>query len=140
MISMARTFGAPDTVPAGKHATSASSRSQRSDNCPSHDRYQVHHVRISLERHIRRHLHRAVCRHAPEIVAPQIDEHHVFGAFLLVALQLLSQPGVVFLSRPSRPRAGDRVRFDSASLDANEHFGRRADDCALPHAKEIHVR
>src|SRR5450756_1440478 len=35
MICIARTFGAPDTVPAGKHDTSASSRSRSSASTPS---------------------------------------------------------------------------------------------------------
>src|SRR5207302_1239870 len=35
MICIARTFGAPDTVPAGKHDTSASSRSRSSASLPS---------------------------------------------------------------------------------------------------------
>src|SRR5437660_799571 len=35
MICMARTFGAPDTVPAGKHETSASRRSRSSASFPS---------------------------------------------------------------------------------------------------------
>ena len=35
MISMARTFGAPVTVPAGKHALSVSNASQPSRNVPN---------------------------------------------------------------------------------------------------------
>ena len=97
-------------------------------------------MRVALERHVGRHLHRAVRRHASEVVAPEVDEHHVFGALLLVALQLLGEPHVLFLGAAARARAGDRMRLHQLPFDAHQHLGRRADDRAVAHAEEIHVR
>ena len=81
----------------------------------------------------------AVLADAADVVAPEVDQHHVLGALLLVALQLLGQPQVLFLGPAARPRAGDRVRLDRASLDAHQHLRRRADDRHAAHADEIHV-
>ena len=44
MISMARIFGAPDTVPAGKEARRASSASQPRRQLARDVRHQVHDV------------------------------------------------------------------------------------------------
>ena len=139
MICIARTFGAPDTVPAGKHDTSASSRSRSSASLPFDDRRQVHHVREALEPHELRHAHRSVLADAADVVAAEIDEHHVLGALLLVALQLLGQPQVLFGVPAARPRAGDRMRLDARAFDAHQHLRRRADDRHAAHADEIHV-
>ena len=127
-ICIARIFGAPDTVPAGKHATSASRWSRSSASAAVDGRHEVHHVRVALERHVLRHADRSVLADAPEIVPAEIDQHHVLGALLLVALQLLGQPEVLLVVRPARARAGDRVRLDAASFDAHEHLRRRSDD------------
>ena len=59
-ICIARIFGAPETVPAGKHATSASRWSRSSASRAVDRRDQVHDVRVALERHVLRHPHR--CR------------------------------------------------------------------------------
>ena len=141
MISIARTFGAPDTVPAGKQATSASSRSCASSSLPFDDRHQVHDVRVALERHVGRHAHRAVRRHAADVVAPEVDEHDVLGALLLVALQLL---GRAARPLPRCARAGACRRSDASAtlppFDAHQHLGRRADDRPAADAEEVHVR
>ena len=99
----------------------------------------MHHVRVALERHVGRHAHAAVLGHAADVVASEVHEHHVLGALLLVALQLLGQPHVLFLVAPARPRAGDRMRLDATPFDAHQHLRRRADDGAAADAEEIHV-
>ena len=96
---MARIFGAPDTVPAGKHATSASSRSWLVGQLAVDRRDQVHDVRVALERHVLRHAHAADLADPSEIVPAEIDEHDVLGALLLVALQLLAKPQVLLFAR-----------------------------------------
>ena len=140
MICIARTFGAPDTVPAGKHATSASSRSLILGELALDDRDQVHDVRVALERHERRHAHAAVLAHAAEVVAAEIDEHDVLGALLLVALQLVGEALILFVGPAARPRAGNRMRHGMPPFDAHQHLGRRPDDRAAAHADEEHVR
>ena len=66
----------------------------------------------TLEAHELRHANRSVFAHTTDIVPAEIDEHHVFGAFLLVAFQLFRQPHVLFLVAAARPRAGDGMRFN----------------------------
>ena len=51
MISMARTLGAPDTVPAGSVARSTSIGVQPLGQLARHLRGEVHHVAVALERH-----------------------------------------------------------------------------------------
>ena len=140
MICMARTLGAPETVPAGKHDTSASRRSRPSASWPFDHRHQVHDVRVALERHVGRHAHGAVVADPADVVAAEIDEHHVLRLFLLVALELLGQPHILFLGLAARPRAGDRMGDGVTAFDPDQHLRRRTDDGAIAHADEEHVR
>ena len=55
---------------------------------------------IALERHELRHADAAVLADAADVVAPEIDEHDVLGALLLVALELLGEPLVFVLAAP----------------------------------------
>ena len=48
----------------------------------------VHHVAVGLDLHQLVHVDAAVLAHAPEVVAAEVDEHHVLGALLLVGEQL----------------------------------------------------
>ena len=92
---------------------------------PSFDnRRQVHHVREALEPHELRHPHRPVVAHASHIVAAEIHEHHVFGAFLLVALQLFGQPSIFFIVSSAAAGSGNRMGFDTRPFDANQHLWR----------------
>ena len=52
--------------------------------------------------------HRAGPGHPAEIVAPEVDEHHVLGPLLRVALELLGEDRVLLGIGAARPRAGDR--------------------------------
>ena len=103
MISIARTFGAPVRVPAGKHAANASSASRSFLNFAFDRRHDVHHVRVALDKHQVAHLHRAVFTHAAYVIAAQIDEHHVLGKFFFVRAQFLLTLRDL---RPHRVRAG----------------------------------
>ena len=72
--------------------------------------------------------HRAGAAHAREIVAAEIDEHHVLRAILAGA----EQPLGVALARVRR--AGDRVHRRARPLAPDERLGRRADE---RHAVEL---
>ena len=39
----------------------------------------------------------------------EIDEHHVLGALLFVALQLLGEPHILFVITAAWPGAGNRM-------------------------------
>ena len=60
--------------------------------------------------------------HAREVVAAEVDEHHVLGAVLLRG----EQPLGVALARLRR--AGDRVQRRARALALDERLGRRADE------------
>ena len=49
---------------------------------PAQARDQMHHVRVALDEHQLFDAHRAVFRNAAQVVAAQIDQHDVLGAFL----------------------------------------------------------
>ena len=53
-----------------------------------HIAHDVHHVAIALHTECVRHLHRTDLRDAPDVVARQVDQHHMLGALLGVGHQL----------------------------------------------------
>ena len=57
--------------------------------------------------------HRAGLAHAPEIVALQIDQHHVFRALLRMRGQLRHFGQVTVRIAAARPRASDGPRIDT---------------------------
>ncbi len=100
----------------------------------------MHDVRVALEGHERRHADGAVVADAADVVAPKIDQHHVLGPLLFVALELFGKLLVLGLRLAARTRAGNRMRHRLASFDAHQHFRRRADDGTGAHPDEEHVR
>ena len=87
----------------------------------------MHHVRIALDEHQPVDFHRTIFAHAAQIVAPQIDEHDVFGAFFGIGQQLRFELAVFIFVAPSRPRSGEGPVKRIAPLDLHEHFRRTAD-------------
>ena len=97
-------------------------------------------MRVALERHELRHAHDAVVADAAEVVAAEVDEHDVLGAFLLVALQLLAEAHVLLVVAPRgrvpaigcvsacRPSTRTSISGDEPTIDT------------LAHADEVHVR
>ena len=79
-------------------------------------------MRVALERHERRDAHRAVVAHAPDIIAAQVDEHHMLGFLLLVALQFLTEAHVFLFGLAARPCPGDRMGDGVTALNAYQHF------------------
>jgi len=57
-------------------------------------------------------VHAAGLRDAPDVVAPQIDQHDVLGALLGVGQQLVGKRRVFGWCRAAPPRAGDRPHRD----------------------------
>ncbi len=85
-------------------------------------------VAVALDLHVLADGDRARPRDPPEVVAPEIDQHHVLGALLRVGLQLLGEQGVLLGVDAARPRAGDRVGGQPVALDLEQELRRRADD------------
>ena len=84
MISIARTFGAPLTVPAGKVARSTSTAFLPVGEVAGDLAREVHHVRVALEHHQLVDLLGAELHDPADVVAGEVDEHHVLGALLRV--------------------------------------------------------
>ena len=98
------------------------------------------HVRVGLDAHEGLDLDRAVLAHAPEVVAAEVDEHHVLGALLLVGQQLGGDPLVLLGVGAARAGAGDRAGGDVAAGDGDQRLGRGADDLEVLEVEEVHVR
>ena len=140
MISIARTFGAPLTVPAGNVARSTSTALRPSARSPDDLAREVHHVRVALERHQLLDLLGAELHDPADVVAGEVDEHHVLGALLRVLDELGRQAPVVLLGAAAAAGAGDRTADHAAVEHLHHRLGRRADERRLGMAQEVHVR
>ena len=83
-----------------------------------HAAHDVHHVAVALDCPVRIDVHGAGTCHPAEIVAREVDEHHVFGLLLLVAKKVLGQ-GVVAHDRHRKPKHGVAVLGHEVSHVAN---------------------
>ena len=105
MISMARTFGAPDTVPAGKPGHQRIDRVVLRGQLADDIGHDVHDLAVIFEEEAVGDL--APCRSSatrPDIVAAEIEQHQMLGALLRVGEQLLGERLVLFRRRAARPR------------------------------------
>src|SRR4051794_5077025 len=100
----------------------------------------VDDVRVGLDAHEALYLDGPVLAHAPEVVAAEVDEHHVLGALLLVGEQLLADAAVLLERRAARARAGDRARGHAVAHHGDERLRRRADDLEVLEVQVVHVR
>ncbi len=104
----------------GEEIKSISARSElRVDS--AHD---VHHMAVSFDRAIWVDVHAARPRDTPEIVARQVDQHHMFGALLWISQQLDLTCAVNHHIIGPRPCSGDRAKLRPAALEFHERFGR----------------
>jgi hypothetical protein len=89
----------------------------------------VHHVRVAFDLHQLLHSYRPSFRDAPDVVAPEVDQHHVLGALLGVREELLFGLGVQLGRRAAAARARERaVGHAPRAVDAAEDFGRGGDE------------
>src|SRR5262249_25109514 len=85
-------------------------------------RDDVHDVAVPLDDHQIFDLHGAKIAGAANVIAREIDQHDVFGAFLWIGQQFLFQGEVFFRRFAAAPRAGNRTNFDFAILAAHVNF------------------
>ena len=71
--------------------------------------HEVEDVAVALDLHVLAGGHGARLGDPPEVVPPEVDEHHVLGPLLGVVAQLVGEPVVVRRRRAARARPGDRV-------------------------------
>ena len=96
---------------AGKHRGDRRARRRVRAQAAAHVADDVVHVRVAFHRHQLVHLDAAGHAHAAEVVAFEVDQHHVFGAFLGVADQVADARRVV-VAVEARARAGDGPGLD----------------------------
>ena len=140
MISIARTFGAPDNVPAGNAARHDVQRGAVRIDDPLHCRLEVHDVAVPAHLHELDHLDGARLADPAEIVAAQVDQHHVFGPLLRIGDQLCLQGGVLRGVCPARFGAGNRMSDRDPVLDRDQSLRARADDVEAVQPQQVHVR
>ena len=132
-------MGAPLKVPAGKAGGESVDRVEIRPQFAFERRNQVHHVRVALHIHQVFYLYRPVLAHSSQIIAAQIDQHDVFGAFFFVGAHFLFQLAIGRVVLPARMRARDRPVFQLRPCHAHQHFRRRAQHVRVAHAQEIHI-
>src|SRR5947207_2668149 len=94
----------------------------------AHFAHEVLHVGVALDGEQVRDAHAAEPRHPPHVVPPQIHEHHVLGALLLVGAQLVGERVVLLAGAAARAGAGDGPDGDLAPLHPDQHFRRRSEE------------
>ena len=101
-------------------------------------------MRKTLQLHERGDLDRRRIAHLRQVIASQVDEHHVFRQLLGILKQLGRQAVVLRRIRPTRTRTGDRIRPDAASFTLDEGLRRRTDNLKMTallvgQVQEVHV-
>ena len=135
MICIARTFGAPETVPAGKHARSRSKCETSALQLPGDLGDEVRDVREPLRLEEALDLHRAGPADAREVVPAEVDEHHVLGAVLLRGRAAAPR-------RRRRARVVPAIGFSEARRPSrlDERLRRGADECEAVELEQEEVR
>src|SRR5262245_6667206 len=101
----------------------------------------MHYVRESFDKHQVGDFDRAVFRHAAQIVAPQVYEHHMLGALLLVLKQRPGQSLVLGFVRAAPVGPGDRAVLQPPPRAPHQHLGRSAEQrFIIAQLEEKHVR
>src|SRR6185436_11947954 len=102
-------------------------------------RHDVHDVTVALDDHQVFDLHAAEIAHAPDVVAGQINQHHMLGPFLGVGQQLSFERGVLGRRLATPARAGDGPDLDLAVLTADMNLRRRAYEGHAVQLEQKHV-
>ena len=140
MISMARTFGAPTRVPAGKVAANRSNASMPGANLAVHAAHDMHDVAVALDHAVGIDAHRPGGRHPAQIVARQIDQHDVLGVLLGIGEQDPLELQIPVAIGAARARARDGAKLRVAAVGLHQRLGRRAHHRDVAELAEEHVR
>ena len=97
---------------------------------------------VALDLHVLADRHGARRGDPPEVVAAEVDEHHVLGPLLGVALELLGEEVVLARRRAARARAGDRMGRELVALDLEQELGRAptTSNCGRPDEEQVRAR
>ena len=126
-------LGAPLTVPAGKQARSRS-KFETLVRAAGHLGDEVRDVRVALRLEEPLDVDGARLRDAGEVVAAEVDKHHVLGSVLLGR----QEPLGVSLTRMRR--AGDRIQLGDPVVGLDQRLRRGSDECELVQLQQEEVR
>lgn len=99
----------------------------------------MHHVGVVLHVEGLEDPHRAEGGDPADVVAGEVQKHHVLRDLLLVPKELLGKPFVLLLVLPPRPRARDGPGDHPSAVRAEEAFRARRDQDHLPQVQVAHV-
>src|SRR6267143_1592250 len=88
----------------------------------------MHDVRIALDEELIGDRHRSGFHHPADIVAPEIEQHQMLRALLLVGHEFVGQTLVLFRRLAPWPGAGDGTNGDLALAQADQNLRARTDD------------
>src|SRR3984893_2495139 len=91
-------------------------------------RDDMHDMDVALDREFLGHLDRPCLRDAPHIVAAEIEQHQMLGAFLFVRQELRRQTFVLGLRLAAPAGARDGPDGDFSAPHAHQDFRTRTDD------------
>src|SRR2546430_11955792 len=91
-------------------------------------RDDMHDMAIALDCKFLGYLDRADFGDAPDIIAPEIEQHQVLGAFLFICKKFRRQIFIFGLGFTAPAGARDWPDGDFPALHANEDFGARTDN------------
>ena len=103
-------------------------------------RGDVHHVAVAFDDHHVRQFDAPILCHTSNVVASQVDEHHVLGPFLGIGEQFFGQPFVFFVVVSARPGARQRSYRDDTIHHAAHDLRRAADECHGGRTHKKHER
>ena len=99
----------------------------------------MHDVRVALGDHEIGQAHGVEFADAADVVAGEVDEHDVLGAFLRIGEQFRREPVVLLGRLAARTRARDGADLHLALLAADMQFRRRADERHAAELEDEHV-
>ena len=95
---------------------------------------------VPLEGHQLVDVHRPELGDAADVIAGEVDEHHVLGPLLGMLGQFGGHPAIVLVCSATATRARDRARDHLAIEELHHRLGTRPHDRQLGMAHEVHVR
>ncbi len=99
----------------------------------------VHHMRIALNHHFFGNADAAGFAHAADIVAAQINQHHVFGDFFGIAEQILLLRQIFGGGFAAQAGAGNGAHDDVVALAPHQNLGRGADHMEIAEIVVKHI-
>ena len=100
----------------------------------------MHHLAEALDEELIGDLDRGGPGDTPDVVAAEIEQHQVFGAFFLIGQQLGLERLVLLWGSASRARAGERPNGHTAFAHSHQDLRTRAGNRKLAEVEEVEKR